>query len=48
MKLTEDVVPERDPDEDAMWPHLDDDLAEYVDDHGPAFRAPNYEEPPDG
>ena len=44
-----EITPERDPDEDAMWPHFDEEFAEYVDVHGPAFIPPLFdEESPDG
>lgn len=33
------TTPERDPDEDVMLPHFDEEEAEYVDIHGPAFRT---------
>lgn len=42
-----DRTSERDPDEDAMWPHFDEELAEYTDDHGPAFTALYYAGSPD-
>jgi hypothetical protein len=42
--LTEmEITPDRDPDEDAMMPHFDIDGAEFVDENGPAFGAPDYD-----
>jgi len=44
-ELTEmPTTPERDPDEDAVFPHIDEELAEYVDENGPAFRTPYFDD----
>lgn len=38
------TTPDRDPDEDAMLPHFDEDEAQWVDENGPAFATELYEE----
>lgn len=39
-----EITPERDPDEDVMLPHFDEEEAEYVDENGPAFRTPYFDD----